>query len=63
MPKENQNDNFSAVKCLIYLDPCCKFESVCFQETYLTKFINLDHEGQEGMILKYLVRKYQNVPI
>jgi len=32
-------------KCHIYLKPCCKIEFVCFLETYLRKFINLDHGG------------------
>ena len=45
MPQENQNDNFSVAKCRIYLNPCCKFELVCFLKTYLRKFINLDHGG------------------
>ena len=30
-------------KCRIYLKPCLKFEFVCFLETYLRKFIDLDH--------------------
>ena len=45
MPQENQNDNFSVAKCRIYLNPCCKFELVCFLETYQRKVINLDHGG------------------
>ena len=32
-------------KCRIYLKPCCKLEFVCFLETYLRNFINLDHGG------------------
>ena len=45
MPQENQNDDFSIAKCQIYLKPCCKFDFVCFLETYLRKFINLDDGG------------------
>ena len=45
--QENQDDNFSESRMLIYLKPCCKFEFVCFLETYLRKFINLDYGGTQ----------------
>ena len=45
MPQENLNYNFSVAKCQIYLNRHCKFQLVCFLETYLRKFINLDHGG------------------
>ena len=32
-------------KCQMYLKSCCKSEFVNFLETYLQKFINMDHGG------------------
>ena len=44
MPQENQMISSLKAKCPIYRKPCFKFELGSFLETYLRKFIDLEHE-------------------